>query len=80
MSCLNIPTTAQAVDLRYPEESFAGFCLIHFPPTRSAGDTKNLFPRSAAEAAEAEGILKLCLGPNAPQSLVEMFTSHQPLK
>jgi 2-polyprenyl-6-methoxyphenol hydroxylase-like FAD-dependent oxidoreductase len=41
---------------------------------------KNLFPRSAAEAAEAEGILKLCLGPNSPQSLVDMFTSHQPVK
>ena len=31
---------AQAVDLRYPEETFAGFCLTHFLPTRSAGDTK----------------------------------------
>ena len=41
MSCLISPTTAQAVDLRYPEESFAGFCLTHFLPTRSAGDTKS---------------------------------------
>jgi 2-polyprenyl-6-methoxyphenol hydroxylase-like FAD-dependent oxidoreductase len=37
-----------------------------------------LFPRSAAEAAEAERILKVCLGPNAPQSLLDFFTSHQP--
>jgi 2-polyprenyl-6-methoxyphenol hydroxylase-like FAD-dependent oxidoreductase len=40
----------------------------------------DLFPRSAAEAAEAERILKVCLGPNAPQSLLDFFTSHQPAK
>jgi hypothetical protein len=39
---------------------------------------KELFPRSASEAAEAEGGLKVCLGPNAPQSLVDFFTNHQP--
>jgi 2-polyprenyl-6-methoxyphenol hydroxylase-like FAD-dependent oxidoreductase len=41
---------------------------------------KNLFPRSASEAAEAEGGLKVCLGPNAPQSLVDFFTNNQPVK
>ncbi len=41
---------------------------------------KDLFPRSASAAAEAEGILKLCLGPNAPQSLVDFFTNTQPVK
>jgi 2-polyprenyl-6-methoxyphenol hydroxylase-like FAD-dependent oxidoreductase len=41
---------------------------------------KDLFPRSASEAAEAERILDLCLGPNAPQSLLDFFTSHQPAK
>jgi 2-polyprenyl-6-methoxyphenol hydroxylase-like FAD-dependent oxidoreductase len=41
---------------------------------------KDLFPRSAAEAAEAEGILEVCLGSNAPQSLLDFFTSHQPVK
>jgi 2-polyprenyl-6-methoxyphenol hydroxylase-like FAD-dependent oxidoreductase len=40
----------------------------------------DLFPRSASAAAEAEGILKLCLGPNAPQSLVDFFTNTQPVK
>jgi uncharacterized protein (DUF1684 family) len=35
---------------------------------------------SQAEAAEAERILKVCLGPNAPQSLLDFFTSHQPPK
>ncbi len=39
---------------------------------------KELFPRSASEAAEAEKVLKVCLGPNAPQSLLDFFTSHQP--
>jgi 2-polyprenyl-6-methoxyphenol hydroxylase-like FAD-dependent oxidoreductase len=39
---------------------------------------KDLFPRSAAEAAAAEGVLRVCLGPNAPQSLLDFFTSHQP--
>lgn len=41
---------------------------------------KDLFPRSASEAAEAEGILKVCLGPNAPQSLVDFFTNTQHVK
>jgi 2-polyprenyl-6-methoxyphenol hydroxylase-like FAD-dependent oxidoreductase len=41
---------------------------------------KDLFPRSASAAAEAEGILKLCLGPNAPQSLLDFFTNPQPVK
>jgi 2-polyprenyl-6-methoxyphenol hydroxylase-like FAD-dependent oxidoreductase len=41
---------------------------------------KDLFPRSASEAVEAERILKVCLGPNAPQSLLDFFTSHQPVK
>jgi 2-polyprenyl-6-methoxyphenol hydroxylase-like FAD-dependent oxidoreductase len=41
---------------------------------------KELFPRSAAEAAEAEHVLHVCLGPNAPQSLVDMLTSYQSAK
>ena len=41
---------------------------------------KDLFPRSVSAAAEAEGILKLCLGPDAPQSLVDFFTNTQPVK
>lgn len=41
---------------------------------------KELFPRSASEAAAAEEILPVCLGPNAPQSLLDFFTSHQPAK
>jgi hypothetical protein len=32
---------------------------------------KELFPRSTSEAAEAERILKACLGPDAPQSLLD---------
>jgi 2-polyprenyl-6-methoxyphenol hydroxylase-like FAD-dependent oxidoreductase len=41
---------------------------------------KDLFPRSASEAAEAKRILNICLGPNAPQSLLDFFTSPQPVK
>ena len=41
---------------------------------------KDLFPRSASEAAEAGGVLEVCLGPNAPQSLLDFFTGHQPAK
>jgi 2-polyprenyl-6-methoxyphenol hydroxylase-like FAD-dependent oxidoreductase len=37
---------------------------------------KDLFPRSASAAADAEGILEVCLGPNAPQSLLDMFAGH----
>jgi 2-polyprenyl-6-methoxyphenol hydroxylase-like FAD-dependent oxidoreductase len=40
---------------------------------------KDLFPRSAAEAAEAEAILRVCLGPSAPQSLVNFFIKNQPV-
>jgi 2-polyprenyl-6-methoxyphenol hydroxylase-like FAD-dependent oxidoreductase len=39
---------------------------------------KDLFPRSAFEAAESEKILNMCIGPNAPNSLVDMFTKNQP--
>lgn len=38
---------------------------------------RELFPRSAAEAAEAEGLLEICLGPDAPHSLVGMFANYQ---
>jgi 2-polyprenyl-6-methoxyphenol hydroxylase-like FAD-dependent oxidoreductase len=38
---------------------------------------KVLFPRSASEAAEALRVLEVCLGPNAPQSLLDFFSSHQ---
>jgi 2-polyprenyl-6-methoxyphenol hydroxylase-like FAD-dependent oxidoreductase len=41
---------------------------------------KNLFPRSAFEAVEAERILQVCFGDSAPQSLLDFFTSHQPEK
>jgi 2-polyprenyl-6-methoxyphenol hydroxylase-like FAD-dependent oxidoreductase len=41
---------------------------------------KDLFPRSASEAAEAERILNVCLGPNAPHSLLDFFTNNQPVK
>jgi 2-polyprenyl-6-methoxyphenol hydroxylase-like FAD-dependent oxidoreductase len=35
-----------------------------------------LFPRSASAAAEAAGVFDVCYGPNAPMSLVEMFTGR----
>ena len=38
---------------------------------------KDLFPRSMSEATEAEEVLNLCLGPSAPQSLVDFFNSNQ---
>jgi 2-polyprenyl-6-methoxyphenol hydroxylase-like FAD-dependent oxidoreductase len=41
---------------------------------------KDLFPRSASAAAEADRNLNLCFGDNAPQSLVDLFTGHQPVK
>jgi hypothetical protein len=33
-----------------------------------------LFPRSAIAATEARDIFDVCFGPDAPQSLVDMFT------
>lgn len=41
---------------------------------------RDLFPRSAFEAAESEKILDVCLGPDAPRSLVDFFTNHQPVE
>jgi 2-polyprenyl-6-methoxyphenol hydroxylase-like FAD-dependent oxidoreductase len=41
---------------------------------------KDLFPRSVSEAAEAKKVLEVCLGPNAPQSLLDFFTDNQPAK
>jgi 2-polyprenyl-6-methoxyphenol hydroxylase-like FAD-dependent oxidoreductase len=39
-----------------------------------------LFPRSASAAAEAEHTLELCFGDNAPQGLLDLFASHQPVE
>lgn len=36
---------------------------------------QELFPRSAFEAMESEGVLNVCLGPDAPDSLVDMLSS-----
>jgi hypothetical protein len=36
-----------------------------------------MFPRSAAEAAQSKEILEICLGPNAPQSLIDFFNHHE---
>jgi len=36
-----------------------------------------LFSRSAAEAAEANRIIEVCFGDDAPQSLLDFFASHQ---
>ena len=41
---------------------------------------KELFPRSAAAAAEADEFLKLRLSPNASESLVDMLANRQPVK
>ena len=41
---------------------------------------KDLFPRSASEAAEANRILEVCFGENAPQSLLAFFANPQPVK
>jgi 2-polyprenyl-6-methoxyphenol hydroxylase-like FAD-dependent oxidoreductase len=41
---------------------------------------KDLFPRSASTAAEAERNLKLFFDDNSPQSVVEFFTNYQPVK
>src|SRR5580658_796357 len=37
----------------------------------------DLFPRSAAEAAEANRLIEVCFGDNAPQSLLDFFASHR---
>ncbi len=37
---------------------------------------QKLFPRSAAEALESEAILDICIGADAPQSLVAFFTNN----
>jgi hypothetical protein len=41
---------------------------------------EDLFPRSASEAAEANRILKVCFGENAPQRLLDFFANPQPVK
>ena len=37
-----------------------------------------MFPRSAAEAADAQEVVRVCLGPDAPQSLLDFFGRMQP--
>ena len=38
---------------------------------------KELFPRSASEAVDADALIKLCFGDSAPQSLLDFFSKHQ---
>jgi 2-polyprenyl-6-methoxyphenol hydroxylase-like FAD-dependent oxidoreductase len=38
---------------------------------------KALFPRSASEANEANRILEVCFGDDAPQSLLDFFAGKQ---
>jgi 2-polyprenyl-6-methoxyphenol hydroxylase-like FAD-dependent oxidoreductase len=40
----------------------------------------DLFPRSAHEAIEAERIQEVLCGENSPQSLLDFFAAHQPVK
>jgi CheY-like chemotaxis protein len=39
---------------------------------------RDVFPRSASDAAEADRNLKLCFDDNAPQ--IDLFTSHRSVK
>jgi 2-polyprenyl-6-methoxyphenol hydroxylase-like FAD-dependent oxidoreductase len=41
---------------------------------------KELFPRSAAAAADAQDILRICLGAESPESLVDMLAGHPSAK
>ncbi len=41
---------------------------------------KDLFPRSASAAREADEVLEVCHGGNAPQSLIDFFTNALPVK
>lgn len=41
---------------------------------------EELFPRSASEAVQAEELLEVLFGENAPQSLLDFFASHQPIE
>lgn len=41
---------------------------------------RDLFPRSASAAAEADELRELLFGDNAPHGLIDMFTSFQPAK
>jgi 2-polyprenyl-6-methoxyphenol hydroxylase-like FAD-dependent oxidoreductase len=40
---------------------------------------RDLFPRSASAAAEADRNIKLFFNENSPQSVVDLFTSYQPI-
>ncbi len=40
---------------------------------------EELFSRSASEAAEANRIIEVCFGDNAPQSLLDFFITNQPV-
>ena len=41
---------------------------------------EHLFPRSVSAAAKAGRNLKLCFDDNAPQSLLDLFTSYRSVK
>jgi 2-polyprenyl-6-methoxyphenol hydroxylase-like FAD-dependent oxidoreductase len=77
---LMIPS-GEGANLAMYDGAELAMALAASPSDREAALTayeKDLFPRSAAEAAESEKILNVCLGPNAPQSLLDFLSSHQP--
>jgi 2-polyprenyl-6-methoxyphenol hydroxylase-like FAD-dependent oxidoreductase len=77
------PFAGEGADLAMYDGAELGLALAANPgdvETALIAYEKDLFPRSASAAAEADRNLKLCFGGNAPQSLVDLFTNYQPVK
>ncbi len=74
-----MPPSGEGANLAMYDGAELGNALAAHPDDIEAALTayeEALFPRSAAAAAEASRIHKLCLDDNAPHSLVGFFTDH----
>ena len=77
------PFAGEGANLAMYDGAELGKALVANPDDVEAALTayeRDLFPRSASAAAEANRNLKLFFSDNAPQSVVDLFTNHQPVK
>jgi 2-polyprenyl-6-methoxyphenol hydroxylase-like FAD-dependent oxidoreductase len=75
------PPNGEGADLAMLDGARLGQALAAHPDDLEAALTEYeqaLFPRSTEEAIEAARDFEICFGANTPQSLIGLFTAHQP--
>ncbi|HEX8582761.1 MAG TPA: NAD(P)/FAD-dependent oxidoreductase [Acidimicrobiales bacterium] len=77
------PPNGEGANLAMDDGARLGTALATHPgdvEAALAAYERDLFPRSAAAAAEAARDFALCFGDDAPQSLIDLLTGHAPAR